>query len=141
MISSLLASVICLTIRTWFPVDERLPVVAQWIPYNPPKLIAVPNILGETEQEPCPGVAVFRLNGAEYRLEPVLDDGRLFFIFNDRTVGEQTYPGGGSFLPMPEPTVRSPWTLITPATGRTSFPWQSRRANSPIITNRCRRIA
>ncbi|MEO8658200.1 MAG: DUF1684 domain-containing protein [Bryobacteraceae bacterium] len=82
------------THRSWFPVDERLRVIAQWIPYKPPKHISVPNILGETEQEPCPGVAVFRWNGAEYRLEPVLEDGRLFFIFKDRTAGKQTYPAG-----------------------------------------------
>jgi len=82
------------TRRTWFPVDEKLRVIAQWIPYDPPKQMPGPNILGETEQEPCPGVAVFRLSGAEYRLEPVLEDGRLFFIFKDRTAGKQTYPAG-----------------------------------------------
>jgi uncharacterized protein (DUF1684 family) len=82
------------THRTWFPVDERLRVIAQWTPYDPPKQLPVPNILGETEQEPCPGVAAFRLNGAEYRLEPVLEDGRLFFIFKDKTAGKRTYPAG-----------------------------------------------
>lgn len=82
------------THRTWFPVNEEYCVVAKWIPYNPPKTLPVPNILGQTEQQPCPGVAVFQLHGVEYRLEPVLDDGRLFFIFKDRTAGKKTYPAG-----------------------------------------------
>lgn len=82
------------THRTWFPVNEEFRVVARWIPYNPPKTLSVPNILGQTEQQPCPGVAVFQLHGVEYRLEPVLEDGRLFFIFKDRTAGKRTYPAG-----------------------------------------------
>lgn len=82
------------THRTWFPVNEAYRIVAKWEPYQPPKTLAVPNILGQTEQQPCPGVAVFTLRGAEYRLEPVLEDGRLFFIFKDRTAGRKTYPSG-----------------------------------------------
>ena len=82
------------THRTWFPVKEDYRIVADWVPYQPPKSLAVPNVLGQTEQEPCPGVAVFRLRGAEYRLEPVLEDGRLFFIFKDLTSGKATYPAG-----------------------------------------------
>lgn len=82
------------TRRTWFPVKQEYRVAADWVPYRPPKSLAVPNVLGQTEQQPCPGVAVFRLHGAEYRLEPVLEDGRLFFIFKDLTAGKATYPAG-----------------------------------------------
>ncbi len=80
--------------RMWFPIDERYRVVAAWQPYEPPKMLSVPNVLGETEQQPCPGAAVFTLNGIELRLEPVLEEGRLFFIFKDRTAGRRTYPAG-----------------------------------------------
>ncbi|MDX2153417.1 MAG: DUF1684 domain-containing protein [Bryobacteraceae bacterium] len=83
--------------RTWYPVDAKYRVLAKWEPYAPAKTLAVPNILGETEQLPCPGAAVFRINEKEVRLEPVLEGNQLFFIFKDRTAGKKTY-GAGRFL-------------------------------------------
>ncbi len=83
--------------RHWFPAEARYRVLAKWEPYVPVKTLPVPNILGETEKLPCPGVAVFRLGGKELRLEPVLEGDRLFFIFRDRTAGKKTY-GAGRFL-------------------------------------------
>ena len=53
--------------------------------------------LGDTEPLPSPGYAEFRLNGRELRLEPVLEDNELFFIFRDQTAGKETY-GSGRFL-------------------------------------------
>ena len=49
---------------------------------------------------PCPGKAVFTLNGQELSLEPVLEepgDTELFYIFKDETSGTQTYPAGRFF--------------------------------------------
>ncbi|MFN3323578.1 MAG: DUF1684 domain-containing protein [Bryobacteraceae bacterium] len=80
--------------RTWFPPDESYRVTARFESYNPPKEIAVPNILGYTEMLPCPGVAIFRLHGQEHRLEPVIEDDQLFFIFRDETASRETYPSG-----------------------------------------------
>ena len=79
---------------TWFPVNERYHVSARWVPYDPPRKIPVPNVLGETEMETSPGYAVFRLGGRNCRLEPVLEEGRLFIIFRDLTTGKETYPAG-----------------------------------------------
>lgn len=81
----------------WYPVREDYRVVARWTPYDKPRTIAVPNILGETEQEPSPGYAAFTLHGHEYRLDPVLEGNQLFFIFRDQTSGKETY-GSGRFL-------------------------------------------
>jgi uncharacterized protein (DUF1684 family) len=81
----------------WFPVREDYRIVARFVPYDRAHTIAVPNVLGETEKEPCPGYAVFSLRGHEYRLDPVLEDNRLFFIFRDQTSGKETY-GSGRFL-------------------------------------------
>ena len=81
----------------WFPIREQYRVVAKFVPYPEPKMIAVPNILGETEKDPCPGYALFTLDGKEYRLEPVLDDQQYFFIFRDLTAGKATYPAGRFF--------------------------------------------
>jgi uncharacterized protein (DUF1684 family) len=81
----------------WFPVDETWRVKAKWTPYSEPKTIAITNVLGMTDQEPSPGYAEFMLHGQKLRLEPVLEDDHLFFIFKDQTSGKSTY-GAGRFL-------------------------------------------
>src|SRR5262249_1304495 len=85
-------------IPTYAP-SERWRIVARWEPSTPPVQIAVPNILGGIDQSPSPGVAVFSVDGKEYRLTPVLEEGspELFFIFADQT--NRTEPlGAGRFL-------------------------------------------
>jgi uncharacterized protein (DUF1684 family) len=78
----------------WFPVDEAYRVTARFVSYPQPKRIAILNILGDTEPSPSPGYAVFEIAGQRCRLEPVLEDNQLFFIFKDRTSSKQTYPAG-----------------------------------------------
>lgn len=78
----------------WYPVNEAWRIAARWIPYNPPKKVPVPNILGDTEMETSPGVAAFTVAGKEVRLEPVDSDGKLWFIFRDETSRDETYPAG-----------------------------------------------
>lgn len=86
----------------WFPVRESYRVRARWVPYAQPKLIAIPDVLGDVNDRPSPGYAVFTLQGRELRLEPVLDGEELFFIFKDLTAGKATYPAG-RFLYAPLP--------------------------------------
>jgi uncharacterized protein len=81
----------------WYPVKPEYRVVADFVRYEKPKMITIPNILGETEQSPSEGYAAFTLNGHEYRLEPVIEDDQLFFIFRDQTSAKETY-GSGRFL-------------------------------------------
>lgn len=81
----------------WFPADAAWRVQAKWIAYPKPKSIAITNILGMTDQEPAPGYAEFTLQGKKMTLEPVLEDGELFFMFKDATSGRTTY-GAGRFL-------------------------------------------
>lgn len=78
----------------WFPVNDRYRVTAKFVANDPGKTIAVPNILGETEQEASPGYVLFTLNGESLRLDPVLEGNELFFIFHDGTSGKETYPPG-----------------------------------------------
>jgi uncharacterized protein (DUF1684 family) len=78
----------------WVPVKENYRVVAKFVPYQPPKMITIPNILGETEQDTSPGYVLFRLDGQSLRLDPVVEDDQLFFIFHDLTSGKGTYPAG-----------------------------------------------
>ena len=45
----------------WYPVREDYRVVAEWISYSEPKMLAITDVLGRTENVPSPGHAVFRL--------------------------------------------------------------------------------
>jgi uncharacterized protein (DUF1684 family) len=78
----------------WFPIDESWRITAKFVPYKPVKQIPVLDIIGNTERQPCPGYAVFQIAGKQYRLEPIAEGDRLFFIFRDQTAGKETYPSG-----------------------------------------------
>jgi uncharacterized protein (DUF1684 family) len=84
----------------WYAPDARYRIHAQWIPYNPPKILEIPTILGTVDKLPAPGAAEFTLDGKIVRLEPVLeepDSKELFFILRDATSKTTTY-GAGRFL-------------------------------------------
>ncbi len=82
-----------------YPIDAKWRLEARFDAYRPPKLVAVPNILGSIDNEKSPGAVVFTLDGREYRLDAVTEEGtdELFLIFGDATNGAETY-GGGRFL-------------------------------------------
>jgi uncharacterized protein (DUF1684 family) len=84
----------------WYAPSATYRVHARWIPYNPPKVLDIPTVLGTTTHMPAPGVAEFTLDGQVLRLEPVLEDPKstdLFFIMRDATSKTTTY-GAGRFL-------------------------------------------
>ena len=84
----------------WYAPNASYRVHAKWIPYNPPKVLDIPTVLGTTTHLPAPGVAEFTLDGQVLRLEPVLEDPQstdLFFIMRDATSKTATY-GAGRFL-------------------------------------------
>jgi len=78
-----------------YPVDGKWRVRAKWIAYETPKKRALPTIIeGIREEYEAIGEAEFTLSGKKLKLEPVLDNKRLFFIFRDTTAGKTTYPAG-----------------------------------------------
>jgi hypothetical protein len=84
----------------WYAPDAAYRVHARWIPYNPPKVLDIPTVLGTTTHLPAPGVVEFTLDGQLLRLEPVLETPKsteLFFIMRDATSKTTTY-GAGRFL-------------------------------------------
>lgn len=84
----------------WYPPNAAYRVRARWIPYNPPKVLDIPTVLGTTTHLPAPGAAEFAIDGQTVRLEPVLEDPKsteLFFIMRDATSKTTTY-GAGRFL-------------------------------------------
>lgn len=87
-----------------FPVDTTWCVKAKFEPYDIPKEIPIPTVLGTTTIEKCPGTLVFSIHDQIYRLDPLADDLNqpLFLIFADQTNGDKTY-GGGRFLIVDKP--------------------------------------
>ena len=83
----------------YFPLQPAWKVTARFEPYNPPKQVPIPNILGDVEDSPSPGAVVFDWNGKTYRMDALQGgkDGSLFLIFADQTNGKETY-GAGRFL-------------------------------------------
>lgn len=79
---------------SWFPVDEKLKIKATFVPYQQPKEVLVPNVLGSSFTMKSPGLLSFQLNGQEYKLEPVLEGKQLFIIFRDLTSKNETYSAG-----------------------------------------------
>jgi uncharacterized protein (DUF1684 family) len=90
----------------YYAVDPKWRVSARFEPYNPPKKIPITDITGSTSDQPVPGALVFTVDGAEYRLDPILEgDDDLFIIFKDETSTSTTYPAGRylySKLPGPD---------------------------------------
>jgi uncharacterized protein (DUF1684 family) len=81
--------------RRWFPVDEAYRVPAQVIPYDPPKALAITNILGDTSGQYSPARVRFHLGGQEHQLDATgsLSEG-LVVHFRDATSGSLTAGGG-----------------------------------------------
>lgn len=77
----------------YFPFNPAFRVQAHFEPYQPPKKIAITNVLGMTSDEIAPGALVFTLNGRTFRIDPILEQGEkdLFIIFKDATSGKETY--------------------------------------------------
>jgi uncharacterized protein len=73
-------------------------IAARFEPYDPPRTLKIPNVLGQVSEEPCPGALVFELGGQTLRLEPTgSPDQEMSLVFGDATNGHETY-GGGRFL-------------------------------------------
>jgi uncharacterized protein (DUF1684 family) len=95
-----------------FPISEDWRFDARFEPYDPPRDVVVPNVMGGTDVEKCPGAVVFQVGGKDYRLEPVIEQGSedLFIIFGDKTNGHETY-GAGRFVYVKWPDARG-WTVL-----------------------------
>lgn len=81
-----------------FPVSPAWRIDARFEPYDPPKDVAIPNVLGQVIPDKSPGALVFEWDGKTYRLDTSGDPKEgLSLIFGDQTNGKETY-GAGRFL-------------------------------------------
>lgn len=83
----------------FYPPDPAWRVTARFEPYDPPKPVPIPNVLGQVSDSPSPGAVVFEWKGKSYRLDALggSPGEPLSLIFGDATNGHETY-GAGRFL-------------------------------------------
>lgn len=81
----------------YFPIDPSWRIEADWVPFATPHVLKMAYVTGTVSDTPIAGKAVFQRDGQTYELLPIDEDGRLFFVFSDRTAGRLTY-GGARFL-------------------------------------------
>ena len=79
----------------WFAPNDAFKVAARFERYASPRVVKVPNILGDLDPFDATGLVAFPLAGKTYKLE-VYDLGAgsepLFIVFKDLTSGRETYP-------------------------------------------------
>lgn len=82
-----------------YPVDISWRIKAKLEKYESQKALKITNVLGQTTDSPCPGALVFKVNGKEYRVDPIGDDksDKYWILFGDATNGDETY-GAGRYL-------------------------------------------
>lgn len=80
----------------YYPIDPKWRVEARYEAYHPPKKIPITDVTGMTADNISPGAIVFEVDGKEYRLDPILEEGSTdyFIIFRDATSKDTTYPAG-----------------------------------------------
>ena len=83
--------------QKWFPIDDSWKITAKFTPFEQPKSILFDSQNGVKQPMVSPGYATFIRDGKEYRLEPVWEAKKLFFIFRDATSNKSTY-GAARFL-------------------------------------------
>lgn len=88
----------------YYPIEPKWRVEARLEPYTPVKKIPITDVTGSTSDNESPGALVFTLDGKEYRIDPILEEGsdELFLIFKDGTSKDETYPAG-RYLYAPKP--------------------------------------
>lgn len=81
-----------------FPIQERWRIRADWQPLEPPETLDLVTSAGTPDVGTVTGLASFEQEGRSFTLRPIAEtDGRLFFVFADRTSGRDTY-GAARFL-------------------------------------------
>jgi uncharacterized protein (DUF1684 family) len=90
---------------SWYPVSEAYRVDGQFVPYDTPKTMQIPNILGDVDSMVSPGTAAFSIGGQRMQMLAISDPDHpkeLWFIFRDLTTGKETDPAARFlYTPMP----------------------------------------
>ncbi|MCA9999279.1 MAG: DUF1684 domain-containing protein [Anaerolineales bacterium] len=80
-----------------YPWNPAWRVEATFVPYDPPKTVNVPTMLGTFTPTHVPGALVFNMGGQEHRLDVHHSLDHPSIVYADATTAKETY-GGGRFL-------------------------------------------
>lgn len=94
----------------WYPPDESFRVRGRFIPHDEPRLMELPNSIGDTQKLRTSGSVAMSLKGEEIRMTAIDYDARLWFVFRDLTSGIETYPAA-RFLYADAPGTDG-WTMV-----------------------------
>jgi uncharacterized protein (DUF1684 family) len=84
--------------RRWYAPRPEYRVKGNFVAYEPPRPVTITNMLGDTEQDTCPGYVAFTLDGQPFQLDVSGKPGvNLKLVFRDATSGHETY-GAARFL-------------------------------------------
>lgn len=87
----------------WYPIDAKYRVEGTFVPYDTPKDVKIPNLLGDIDTMTSPGHVTFTLGGKQASMAAITEnDQEFWFIFRDQTSGDTTYPAA-RFLYTPRP--------------------------------------
>lgn len=75
----------------WYPIDPKWQVTGRLTRFTEPRHLQVANVLGDVTNETSPGEVTVTLNGQTLKLLPLIEDGRLWFIFSDSLAGTGNY--------------------------------------------------
>ena len=94
----------------WYAVDPSWRIQGNYIPWDKPHKLTFDTAVGIKEEDQSPGYVTFERNGKEYRLEPTIDEGQLWFVMRDATSGKTTY-GASRFLyaDLPKDGLQKEW--------------------------------
>jgi uncharacterized protein len=80
----------------WFPIQDAYCIQARFVPFDEPQKLSIVNVIGDTLEIESPGYAEFDFQGNVCRMRAIpseTTDG-LWFIFQDGTSRDVTFPGG-----------------------------------------------
>ncbi len=93
---------------SWYPIVPAWRIQAKFTAWPTPHNLVFHNTIGQQETEPSPGYVTFQKEGREFRLEAMVDEGKLFFVLRDQTSGKTTY-GASRFLYAEQPRNGTVW--------------------------------
>ena len=86
----------------WFPIEMDYRVTGRFVADAAPRAVQVLNTFGDLDTFTTEGVVEFTLQGQTVRLRPFTTrPKRLYFVFRDRSSGEETYRSGALSLRRP----------------------------------------
>ena len=94
----------------YFPPTLRWKIEARYEPYDEPKPIEIPNVMGTVFKEQSPGAIVFAIDGETYSMDTMDNGDNRLLVFGDETNGKGTY-GGGRFMQLDLPAKAGPIEL------------------------------